>query len=187
MGGRAARLAHLLHSIIADGAAVDLEALVVRKGRTAWTLFLDLTVLDHDGGLDDACALAAMAALSACRLPQTELCTDGTVIVHNAADREPLPLTIQHVPLAATFSLLGSADDVVLDATRVEAAAAAGSVTVVRDRFAASTGEICAVHKSDGLGTSPTQLLRCAPDLVCNLLLHIFFTKVASAIDCLVA
>jgi exosome complex RNA-binding protein Rrp42 (RNase PH superfamily) len=53
MGVRAALLAHLLERVVVDGNAVDLEALVVRRGRQAWTLFLDVTVLNHDGNLDD--------------------------------------------------------------------------------------------------------------------------------------
>jgi exosome complex component RRP45 len=50
---------------------------------------------------------------------------------------------------------------VLLDATREEAAAAVGSVVVVRDRFSVTTGELCAVHKSEGVGMSASQLHRC--------------------------
>ena len=72
MTGKALLVSHLLQKLLVDGNAVDLEALVIRKGLQAWTLFLDVTVLNHDGSLDDACVFAAVAALSAFRLPQAE-------------------------------------------------------------------------------------------------------------------
>jgi exosome complex RNA-binding protein Rrp42 (RNase PH superfamily) len=73
MGSRAALVADLLQRLLADSAAVDLEALVIRKGRQAWTLYLDITMINASGALQDAAVFAAVAALSAFRLPQAEV------------------------------------------------------------------------------------------------------------------
>jgi exosome complex component RRP45 len=110
------------------------------------------------GQLHGVQVFAAMAVLSAFRLPQAELAADGSVVVHAPEEREPLPLTIQHVPLATSFVFIGTADNVLVDATRDEAAAAVGSVVVVRDRFSVDTDEVCAVHKADGVGMQAAQV-----------------------------
>lgn len=73
-----------------------------------WSLRLDITVLDHDGNLVGAAGLAALAALLAFRRPDVSLGggdTGQAVTVHPPEEREPLPLTIHHLPLAITFGL----------------------------------------------------------------------------------
>jgi hypothetical protein len=157
MGPQATAIANLLYKVIADSSAVDLEALVVLRGRRAWTLYLDLTVLNHDGNLTDLAVFSAMAVLSSFRLPQTKVASDGKVSVIPADEQEPLALTIQHVPFAVTFALIGSADVIAVDPSRLEAAAAAGTVTIICNEFE----EICGAQKVDGIGMQLGQLLRC--------------------------
>jgi hypothetical protein len=157
MGPQATAIANLLYKVIADSSAVDLEALVVLRGRRAWTLYLDLTVLNHDGNLTDLAVFSAMAVFSSFRLPQTKVASDGKVSVIPADEQEPLALTIQHVPFAVTFALIGSADVIAVDPSRLEAAAAAGTVTIICNEFE----EICGAQKVDGIGMQLGQLLRC--------------------------
>ena len=59
------------------GRVVDLGSLAIARGRAAWVAYLDLYVLDADGGLYDAALLAALAALCALRLPHVDVDEDG--------------------------------------------------------------------------------------------------------------
>ena len=93
----------LLQRVIVDGAMVDLEALTVQRGRLAWTLYLDIHVLSHSGNLVDCAVLAAMAALTSFRLPQTEVSPTGDLTIFPATEWEPLPLTIHHIPFALSL------------------------------------------------------------------------------------
>ncbi len=58
-----------LGAALRGGRVVDLRGLAIAQGRAAWLAYLDLYVLDADGGLYDAALLAALAALAALRLP----------------------------------------------------------------------------------------------------------------------
>jgi exosome complex RNA-binding protein Rrp42 (RNase PH superfamily) len=68
---------------------------------------VDTHVLDHGGNLVDACCLSALAALMAFRKPEVTVGgASGTeVIVHPPEVKEPLPLTIHHLPVSVTFGV----------------------------------------------------------------------------------
>jgi len=58
--------------------ALDVKQLQLKEGQ-AWKLFLDIYVLDADGGIFDICLLAAVSALLALKLPSAEIDEDGKV------------------------------------------------------------------------------------------------------------
>ncbi len=73
-----------------------------------WSLRIDSHVLDHGGNLLDAAFLSALAALLAFRKPEVEVGggPSGTdITVHPPEVREPLPLTIHHLPVAVSFAM----------------------------------------------------------------------------------
>ena len=73
-----------------------------------WHLRVDLHVLDHQGNLTDACGLAALAVLMAFRRPDVTVGggDDGqAVTVHPPDQREPVPLSLHHLPLPISFAL----------------------------------------------------------------------------------
>lgn len=74
-----------------------------------WAVRVDVLVLDHGGNLVDACSLAALAALLAFRRPDVSIGgADGQqVTVHTSGEKETVPLSIHHLPLAVTFALFG--------------------------------------------------------------------------------
>lgn len=154
---QAIEISMLLQRVIVDGAMVDLEALTVQRGRLAWNLYLDIHVLSHAGNLVDCAVLAAMAALTSFRLPQTEVSPTGDLTIFPANEREPLPLTIHHIPFAVSFALFADGDIVVLDPTREEPEAAQGTMTVLMSEH----GELCGVHKVEGSPVSPDVAMRC--------------------------
>lgn len=157
MDRQATGIAQLLQRVVADAAAIDLEALTVQRGRWSWVLRLDIHVLSHSGNLTDCALLATAASLCAFRLPQTEISSSGEVVVFTPEEREPLPLTVQHVPIAVSFALFAAGEVAVTDPGREESAAAEGSMTIV----ATEHGELCGVHKVEGCAAAPDVIMRC--------------------------
>ena len=69
-------LARVVDRGIREAEAVDLEELCIKSGEKVMTLFIDAHILNDDGGLIDACSLAAMAALKTGTLPEYDEETD---------------------------------------------------------------------------------------------------------------
>ncbi|KAG1674614.1 hypothetical protein FOA52_001863 [Chlamydomonas sp. UWO 241] len=152
-------LARLLDRALRQTRAVDQEALCVLAGRKVWALRVDTHVLDHGGNLVDACVLSALGALMAFRKPEVEVGGEsGTEItVHAPEVKEPLPLTIHHLPVSITFGFFEGGNVVLVDPSLKEAAASEGSATIMMN----PNNEVCAVHKAGGVGVSSSQLFRC--------------------------
>ncbi|KAG2500081.1 hypothetical protein HYH03_002358 [Edaphochlamys debaryana] len=158
-GDDAVQVARLVERALRQSGAVDQEALCVVAGRKVWSLRVDCHVLDHGGNLVDACVAAALAALMAFRRPEVEVggASGNEIIVHPPEVREPVPLTIHHLPVAVTFALFKGGEVLVADPTWKEAAAAEGSVTLVMN----PAREVCCVHKADGIGLTTPQFAGC--------------------------
>eukprot|EP00803_Ostreobium_quekettii_P000017 evm.model.scf_789.4 EVM.evm.TU.scf_789.4 scf_789:41473-48034(-) len=138
--------------------SLDLEALCIVAGSTAWNLKVDLHVLDHDGNLTDACCLAALAALSVHRRPEVSVGEgqEASFVVHSPEVRDPLPLTLHHLPIAISFACFENGDVVAADPCLKEEGAMGGVITVVVD----PQGHICGVNKTSGIGLSMSQTMR---------------------------
>ncbi|MFQ6129862.1 MAG: exosome complex protein Rrp42 [Candidatus Hadarchaeaceae archaeon] len=68
----AIELARVVDRGIRESNAIDLDKLVIKSGEDVWAVFIDIHVLDHDGNLIDASALAAIAALLNAKPPEDE-------------------------------------------------------------------------------------------------------------------
>ncbi|MEW5303070.1 MAG: hypothetical protein WDW36_005798 [Sanguina aurantia] len=159
-GEAAVVMARLVERGLRQSRAVDQEALCVMAGRKVWALTVDVRILDHCGNLVDAACLSALAALLAFRKPQVSI--DGgasgcDVVVHPPEEKDPLPLTLHHLPVAISFALFEDGDTVVMDPSLKEEAAMAGRLTVVMN----TAREVCAVHKAEGVGLTTPQFMRC--------------------------
>ncbi len=65
----AIELARVIDRSLREIRAVALDKLVLEPGKHVWRVYVDIYVLNHDGNLFDASALAAMAALLTARIP----------------------------------------------------------------------------------------------------------------------
>ncbi len=65
-------LARVVDRGVRESEIIDLEKLGITPGEKVWAVFIDIDVLDHDGGLIDASALAAVAALLNVKPPEVE-------------------------------------------------------------------------------------------------------------------
>eukprot|EP00887_Chlorella_sp_A99_P003075 scaffold9.g3075.t1 len=123
-GEAATEVARLVERGLRESGAIDKEALVVLAGRK-----------DHQGNLTDACGLSALGALMAFRRPDVTVGggEDGqAVTVHSPDVREPLPLSIHHLPLPISFALFEDSQLLAVDPCLKEELAASGTFTVTQ-------------------------------------------------------
>jgi len=123
--GVSLELARICERTVRDISAVDKEALCVVAGAWVWAVTCNVHVLAHDGNLDDACVLAALAALQHVRRPHVDVVQetdaaaqgddgsrklathDGRVLIVRSPDAvEAYPLPMLRVPLCVTYALL---------------------------------------------------------------------------------
>lgn len=128
----AIELARVIDKGIRAGEIIDMDSFFIEEDKVL-AMFLDIYIIDHDGNLIDASALAAMGAITSARLPKIE---DGKII-WGEYDR---PLDYKAVVTTSTFSKV--AGRILLDADRNEEidTSARMSVSFVN-------GNICAMQK----------------------------------------
>ena len=141
----AIELARVVDRGIRESNAIDLDKLVIKSGEDVWAVFIDIYVLDHDGNLIDASALAAIAALLNAKPPEDEAWT--------------LPeFPIQKKPVAVTVAKINNKliIDPCLDEEGVMDARI--SIATIED------GSICAMQKG-GIGCFSREELEQAYEL----------------------
>lgn len=92
-------LARVVDRGIRESKAIALEDLVVEPGKKVFVVFVDVYVLNHDGNLIDASALAALAALVNTKMFNYEV-KEGEVKIKPGYK----PLPIRNYPVAVTFA-----------------------------------------------------------------------------------
>jgi len=116
-------LARVVDRGIRESEAVDLEDLCIEKGEKVITLFIDIHILNNDGNLLDAAALAAITALKTGTLPHYD---EESGEFDREAEGRPIPLT--KTPVTATGRKIG--DTIVFDTTKQEEEAQDARLTV---------------------------------------------------------
>ncbi len=92
-------LARIVDRGIRESKAVCSDKLVIEAGKKVFVVFVDVYVLNHDGNLIDASALAAVAALTNTKMPNYEI-EDGEVKIKTGYT--PLPLNSH--PITVTIA-----------------------------------------------------------------------------------
>lgn len=139
---RSIELARVVDRGIRAANAVDLTKLYIAEGKVLG-VFIDLYILDHNGNLTDAAAMAAMSALKNAVVPKVE--QDGEKYKLNRQERKgKLPLGEDVV--TCTFEKVNGST--ILDALIEEENASSGRLT-----FGATTnGLVCSAQKSGSAG-----------------------------------
>ncbi|MEM5790946.1 MAG: exosome complex protein Rrp42 [Candidatus Aenigmatarchaeota archaeon] len=70
-------LARVVDRGIRESKCIELEKLCIQPGEKVWCIFVDISILNHQGNLLDASALATLVALRNTRIPKVE---DGKII-----------------------------------------------------------------------------------------------------------
>lgn len=151
-----------IESFVRESRAIDTEALCILAGVKVWVVRVSIDIINDDGNCIDVAMMAAMASLLHARRPDVTV-SGQEVRIHTMDEREPVPLPIHHIPLAATFALFGGGkpydpDTAVLDPTKLEQTASNGSVSFSFN----GQGEVCGVFKAGGLPLVPNTFAQCA-------------------------
>lgn len=141
-------LARIVDRGIRESKAIDNEKLCIEAGKKVFVVFVDIYVLNHDGNLIDASALAAVAALINTKMPNYEI-KDGEVVIKQGYT--PLPLKSR--PITITVGKLG--DKLVLDAALEEEQVMDARISLAINE----EGNICAVQKGGSGYFTPQQII----------------------------
>jgi len=140
-GENAVELARVVDRGIRESKAIDLEKLCVESGKLVFVVFIDVYVLNHDGNLIDASAMAALAALINTKMFKYTV-EEGKIV------KKPgyIPLPIVNYPIAVTFAKIGN--KLILDTGLDEEQVMDARLTMTMNK----DGSICAVQKGGGSG-----------------------------------
>jgi len=144
-------LARIVDRGIRESKAIDVEKLCIEPGKKVFVIFVDVYVLNHDGNLIDASALAAMAALLNTKMPNYEI-EEGEVKIK--PDYTPLP--IRKHPITVTFAKIN--DNLVVDPWLEEEQVMDARLSMAIEE----DGSICAIQKGCSGSITPNQILEAA-------------------------
>lgn len=144
-------LARVVDRGIRESKAIDLEKLCIEPGKKVFVVFVDVYVLNHDGNLIDASALAAMAALLNTKMAKYEV-EDGEVKIKPGY--EPLP--IKKRPITVTCAKIG--DKLVVDPWLEEEQVMDARISMAFD----DDGNIVAIQKGGSGYFEPKQVFEAA-------------------------
>jgi exosome complex component RRP42 len=141
-------LARIVDRGIRESKAVDNEKLCIEPGKKVFVVFVDVYVLNHDGNLIDAAALAAVSALLNTKMPNYEI-KDGEVKTKQGYT--PLPMKAH--PITITIGKIN--DKLIMDPGAEEEQVMDARITMaVNDE-----GNICAVQKGLSGYFTPQQII----------------------------
>ncbi len=129
-------LARIVDRGIRESKAIDVEKLCIEAGKNVFVVFVDVYVLNHDGNLIDASALAALAALLNAKMPNYEI-EEGQVKIKQGYT----PLPIKRHPVTVTFAKIN--DRLVVDPWLEEEQVMDARLSMAID----DDGNICAIQK----------------------------------------
>jgi len=129
-------LARVVDRGIRESKAIVLEDLCVEPGKKVFIVFVDVYVLNHDGNLIDASALAALAALVNTKMFNYEV-KEGEIKIKPGYK----PLPIRNYPVAVTFAKIG--DKLIVDPWLEEEHVMDARLTLAAEK----DGKICAMQK----------------------------------------
>jgi len=129
-------LARVVDRGIRESKAVALEKLCVEPGKKVFIVFVDIYVLNHDGNLIDASAIASLAALLNTKMFKYEV-KEGEVKIKPGYTSLP----VRNYPMAVTFAKIS--DKLVVDPWLEEEQVMDARLTVTVEK----DGKVCAVQK----------------------------------------
>jgi exosome complex component RRP42 len=129
-------LARIVDRGIRESHAIDTEKLCITPGKKVFVVFVDVYVLNHDGNLIDASALAAVAALLNTKMPNYEV-KDGEVIIKQGYT----PLPMKSRPITVTLGKING--KLIVDPWLEEEQVIDSRLTMAFN----DEGNICAIQK----------------------------------------
>jgi len=143
-GEESIELARVVDRGIRSAEIMDFSSFFIEEGKVL-SVFIDLYVLDHDGDLIDASALASMAALLDAKMPLIE---EGAIVRGKSAG----PLPLKEKVVTCTFAKVG--DHFLLDTTLDEEAGVEGRFSI-----ATTPTHVCGIQKGGSGAFSKKNIL----------------------------
>ena len=144
-------LARIVDRGIRESKAINTEKLVIEPGKKVFVVFIDIYVLNHDGNLIDASALAAVSALINTKMANYEI-KDGEVKIKPGYEQLP----IRKHPITVTTAKIG--DKLVVDPIGEEEQVMDARISFAID----DDGNICAIQKGGSGYFEPQQIMEAA-------------------------
>jgi exosome complex component RRP42 len=144
-------LARIVDRGIRESKAIDVEKLVIEPGKKVFVVFVDVYVLNHDGNLIDASALAAVAALMNTKMSNYEI-EDGEVKIKTGYQQLP----IRKHPITVTCAKIG--EKLVVDPLLEEEQVMDARISIAID----DDNNICAMQKGGSGYFEPKQVFEAA-------------------------
>ncbi len=141
-------LARVVDRGIRESHAIDTSKLVIEAGKKVFVVFVDVYVLNHDGNLIDASAIAAMAALMNTKMPNYEI-KDGELKIKQGYT----PLPMKSHPVTVTVAKISN--HLLVDPWLEEESVMDARITIAFNE----DGHICAVQKGGSGYFTPQQIL----------------------------
>lgn len=119
----AIEIARIVDRGIRESGFIDLKELCIKKGEKVWAVLLDIYIINDDGNLIDAAALASIAALKNAVFPELK----EEKVQYGSLTTKSLPLT-ENMPLTLTFYKIGQS--IILDPVTKEGEASDARVSI---------------------------------------------------------
>jgi exosome complex component RRP42 len=149
----AIELARVVDRGVRESEMIDLAKLVIVEGKTVYSVFVDVNVLNIDGNLFDATSYAVVSALLTAKMPRYKAENNEA---KNTGEMVDVPLS--KVPVSITIARIGNA--LVVDPTAEEEAVMDARITLTTD----DEGNLCAGQKGEP-GTLSAEQIRTAAEL----------------------
>ncbi|KAI8097789.1 ribosomal protein S5 domain 2-type protein [Halteromyces radiatus] len=150
-------ISRLIEKSMRRSRAIDTEGLCIVAGEKVWQIRIDLHFLDHDGNLVDCASIAAITALLHFRRPDVTVVGEE-VTIHPVDQRNPVPLSVHHIPISITFNFFDKGNLLVVDPSYLEEQVKEGDMTMTMNIHK----EICSLTKAGGIPLEMDQILRCS-------------------------
>jgi exosome complex component RRP42 len=144
-------LARIVDRGIRESKAIDTEKLCIEPGKKTFVVFVDVYVLNYDGNLIDASALAATAALLNTKMSNYEI-EEGEVKVKSGHTQLP----VKKRPITVTCAKIN--DKLVVDPWLEEEQVMDARISIAIE----DDGNICAIQKGGSGYFTPEQILEAA-------------------------
>ncbi|XP_029296200.1 exosome complex component RRP45 [Cottoperca gobio] len=151
------KLNRQLERCLRNSKCIDTESLCVVSGEKVWQIRVDVHMLNHDGNLMDAASIAAITALCHFRRPDVGIQGDE-VTVYTPEERDPIPLSIYHMPVSVSFSFFQQGTYLLVDPCEREERVMDGLLMIAMNKHR----EICSIQSSGGIMLLKEQVMRCS-------------------------
>jgi len=147
----AIELARVVDRGIRESEMVDLKKLCIVEGKTVYTVFVDVNIMNVDGNLFDATSYAVVAALRTAKMKKHAIENDKVVMKD-----EEMPVPVERTPVSVTLARIG--ENLVVDPNSEEEGAMDMRITITTD----DDGNVCASQKGEASTIRPAQVLEAA-------------------------